>query len=177
MDCENMIVLLNVLSTKIIRQDANLSKLSSVAKHKTHILSCSKRKFSPLQVWVHSPLATTSTFRVKGGIKLAGHFEVHTRFYWRKGWNVNSRVYISFSMCIGCYNIIKSVYWGCWVMVYFQPQFFTKLIYLYSSSFSWPWQGSFYIIPYSTAYRCPLFSFFKCKYWVDQPYYPYITMR
>ena len=27
------------------------------------------------------------------------------------------------------------------------------------------------------AYRRLLFSFFKCKYWVDKPYYPYITMR
>ena len=28
------------------------------------------------------------------------------------------------------------------------------------------------LLPYSPIYRCPLFSFFKCKYWVDQPYYP-----
>ena len=32
-------------------------------------------------------------------------------------------------------------------------------------------------VPYSPAYRRPVFSFFKCKYWVDKPYYPYITMR
>ena len=34
-----------------------------------------------------------------------------------------------------------------------------------------------HIITYSPAYRRPLFSFSKCKYWVDKPYYPYITMR
>ena len=34
-----------------------------------------------------------------------------------------------------------------------------------------------YTLPYSPAYRRRLFSFFKCKYWVDKPYYPYITMR
>ena len=36
-------------------------------------------------------------------------------------------------------------------------------------------------VPYSPAYRRPLFSFFKCKYWVDKPYYPplhnYVLMK
>ena len=31
--------------------------------------------------------------------------------------------------------------------------------------------------PPPPAYRRPLFSFFKCKYWFDKPYFPYITMR
>ena len=37
------------------------------------------------------------------------------------------------------------------------------------------WNEILYPIP--PAYRHRLFSFLKCKYWVDKPYYPYVTVR